>query len=50
MSRAPIISGHEVGREADQDRHDDQEDHGRAVHGEDLVVGLRRQQVVFRAG
>ena len=38
----------QVVREARPHRHDDQEDHRRAVHGEDLVVPLRRQQRVVR--
>src|SRR3712207_8606177 len=34
--------------EAGPDRDDDQEDHRRAVHGEHLVVHLRREERVLR--
>jgi hypothetical protein len=47
MSRAPIISGHEEVAEAGEDRHDDEEDHRRPVHGEHLVVGLRVKMCSF---
>ena len=38
----------QVVREAGPDRHDDEEDHRRPVHGEDLVVLLRREERVLR--
>jgi len=41
--------GHEVVGEAEHERHGDEEDHRRAVHGEDAVEGLRRDEVVVRA-
>jgi hypothetical protein len=37
-SRAPIISGEQVVREARPHRDHDEEDHRRAVQGQDLVV------------
>ena len=37
----------QVVREARPHRHDDEEDHRRAVHGEQLVVGLRRDERVL---
>ena len=41
---------HEVVAEPGHDRHDEQEDHRRPVHREELVVRLRRQQRVVRLG
>ncbi len=42
--------GPQIVREAGQDRRSVEEDHRHAVHGEDLVVLLRRQQVHVRCG
>ena len=39
---------HEVVREPGEDRDDDEEDHRRAVHRQDLVVGVPGQEVVAR--
>ena len=39
---------HEVVAEAGEDRDDDEEDHRRAVHRDDLVVGVLRQDVLVR--
>ena len=39
---------HEVVRKAEGERHADQKNHGRAVHGEALVEDIRRQEVVIR--
>ena len=44
------LQRHEVVGEPRPQRHDDEEDHRRAVHREDLVVDLRRQQRVVRLG
>ena len=41
---------HQIIREAEQHRHAHQEDHGRAVHGEQLVEGLRRDEMIVRDG
>ncbi len=40
---------HEVVGEADERRHHDEEDHRRAVHREDLVVGVGREEAPVRA-
>ena len=46
----PDHQRHEVAREPGEDRHHGQEDHRRAVHGEELVVGRRvEERVVGRA-
>ena len=50
MSRAPIMSGHEVVGEAEQDRDADEKDHGRPVHGHQPVEDLRRDEMVVRHG
>ena len=41
---------HKVIRKSEQQRHADEEDHRRAVHGEQLVEELRRNEVVVRDG
>ena len=41
---------HQIVGEAEQNRHADQEDHGRAVHGEQTVERLRRNEMVVRDG
>jgi hypothetical protein len=38
---------HEVVAEAGEDRHDDEEDHCRAVHGEELVVAIPGDDVLL---
>jgi hypothetical protein len=42
--------GQQVGRDALQHGHGEQEHHQRAVHGEGLVVGLHTHEVVLRQG
>ena len=49
MSRAPIMQRHEVVAEAREHRRDEEEDHRHAVHREELVVGLGREQALARA-
>jgi hypothetical protein len=46
----PDLERNEVVRERGQHRHDHQEDHGRAVHREDLVVGLLVDDLAVRLG
>ena len=41
---------HEVVAEAREDRDDDEEDHRRPVHGEELVVGVLGDEVLVRRG
>ena len=48
MSLAPIMSGTRYTAEPDQSRHHHQEDHGGPMHGEDLVVGFRREELQIR--
>ncbi len=42
--------GHEIVGEPEQQRHADQENHRRAMHGEQAVKGLRRNKMVVRNG
>jgi len=48
MSRAPIISGDQIIREAEDERHGCQEDHSGPVHCEKLVEVLRTNQMIVR--
>jgi hypothetical protein len=56
QTKTPPIRKHQKhgGQEEDrhrlEDRHGEQEHHHRAVQGEDLIVHLRRQEVILRHG
>ena len=44
------MRGDEVVEEGGAEGHDDHEDHGRAVHGEQLIEGLGIDEVAVRLG
>ena len=48
MSGAPIIERHDVVPEARQDRDDEQEQHERGVHREELVVDVLAEELDAR--